>query len=898
MMKIQFIILLSLAVSPTIILSADWYIDTLHGSDSSSDGTNNTTPLQSFQTAVNLASNGDTIYVFPGIYHSSNNNSRIAFYGKSLVIESISGPLLTIIDCHGFNHGPIFQYEQDTSPRPVLRGLTIRNCGCVVGCGVFVIGQMSAPPLLDNMMVYNNIASLYGGAIYGYSNPSVVSTLPITLVNCVFRNNSAQIGASLYFSFMSRIEILSSQFIRNLATSTMFVVGSNVVLIQNSTWDSNNGGSIHLDTGGWLSLSFTNLTRNNALDTSTIYLIKTPFTITSCHFIQNTGFNGSCIHSSASTIISSSSISSSAISSSTFQNNIALSTGGALYFSKTFVSVDSTYFIRNKATVAAGAIYTNDGLQMDSCIWFGNSANKLGGSLLIESASTIIKPIIIRLSRFENSSATESGGAIHLAINTMLLLNDSNLISNKATNFGGAIATVGKSTALIIHGCFFMFNASPGQPHSALSSTITGLGGAIYHGGTGKLVVLNSQLNNNEAGTQGGAISIVSNTQYTLQSLTLARNIAVRGGGGGIALSPILAGVITNKTLDALRRTQICSDCIWTNNMGIDNQNDTGSLPAGIQWSTPNTGYPLQNAQSAQTYNVSVKLVDGFGNIGRDGGYNKTILVISTAYIVGGGGLILPNLTNGEGQFSIRLVGTPGQNYTISLFSVGTGLLVPTTYTFSFAQCTDRERKLPFVEQNSDAGLGSLLNTFLNSSNTALSYCEAIPDYSMSNTSVGAFSISCIILEILFIMMMVFAWRYREDRAIKQSSYWFCQLITFGCIIVLIPYLHITPTTNYCMLRIWCFHLGFTLAYGSLFWKTYRLHAIFFQKQLKKIGFIRDHELLQRLFIFILVDTFLLLLWTVWQSPYTITESYTCESVDAPIFYPLMTALKGMYALT
>jgi predicted outer membrane repeat protein len=870
-----------------------WYVSPA-GDDLSPDGTNATTPLASVQTAIHYCSSiGDTIQLFPGVYIVQGNNSHIQFYGKQITIESMNDiPSTTIFDCLGKNTGPVFQYRNGEGPTSVLRGFTIQNCICQAGCAVFI--SQDASPSFENMIFQNNVASVQGGAIYG----SLMQYL--SLLDCRLVNNSAQTGGAIYLTFATTVVIQSSNILQNTASQVagVFIGGSNSISIDTCIFDSNiassNYGALRVESSTLFTMINTNLTRNTSpLDGSGgISLFQTTFQIKSSRFEHNIGYNGSSIYAYQCVV------GLNIIESSSFANNNATNSGGAMYLLQSPVYVNSSIFTNNKALMSlGGAVYTNSLFKSDYSIWMNQFAAKSGGSLFMDGISTSM--LILFYNQFYNCTAYDTGGSIAIIGSSSFILNDTIFSFNIGINNGGAIYSSGKAS-IIIYRTIFNSNQSPGQPYSALAATLTGLGGGIAHSSTGKIIIVQSEFYNNVAGTSGGAICILSGS-YNLQSLIIEYNFALRGTGGGISLGAFMAAILfyqVNSTLSLVKDRICTNNCQWNGNIGAGNQNDTGSLPMSIQWSSAELGYPKDGAKSGQVYVVTVRLVDGFNQTFRDGGYNKTVLIISSAYLAGGGGLLLPNVTNGEGQFSLQLIGVPGNNYTIFLYATGLGTLLPTTYTFHFASCTDREKQLSYVEQNSGAGLGALINPLLNVSTPTLEICQPIMDYSMSTSAKNGFSFSGISFEFLFLGLLIFAWWFRNERSIIQSSYVFCQLINVGCILVLIPYLWMTTnlTPAQCTGRVWCFHLGFTLCYGSMFWKTYRLHSIFYQTSLKAI-IILDRDLLWKLGIFVLIDILLLLWWTIIQYPYYIHETLICQSDGAYLFYPLMTTLKGCLLL-
>ncbi|XP_064600252.1 gamma-aminobutyric acid type B receptor subunit 2-like [Liolophura sinensis] len=108
---------------------------------------------------------------------------------------------------------------------------------------------------------------------------------------------------------------------------------------------------------------------------------------------------------------------------------------------------------------------------------------------------------------------------------------------------------------------------------------------------------------------------------------------------------------------------------------------------------------------------------------------------------------------------------------------------------------------------------------------------------------------------ILTLSLLVFNIRFRNEKVIKMSSPNLNNLILTGgmlmYVVVLIAsldtkYLSMDAFTFFCNLRMWLVTLAFTVAFGSMFSKTWRVHQLFTNKSLER-KVIKD----SRLFIFV-----------------------------------------------
>ncbi|XP_073256267.1 gamma-aminobutyric acid type B receptor subunit 2-like [Porites lutea] len=123
---------------------------------------------------------------------------------------------------------------------------------------------------------------------------------------------------------------------------------------------------------------------------------------------------------------------------------------------------------------------------------------------------------------------------------------------------------------------------------------------------------------------------------------------------------------------------------------------------------------------------------------------------------------------------------------------------------------------------------------------------------------------------LLGVFFLLINFLYRERRIIKMSSPRLNNVIVAGCILTYFSVIlfgldgGLVPTKRYgqvCIARAWIMSIGFTLAFGAMFAKTWRVHAIFKSITPKK-KVIRDEHLFLIVAAFVLLDIFLLSLWT------------------------------------
>ena len=144
------------------------------------------------QAAIDDANDGDTIYVFPGIYNG-DGNWDIGFKGKAITVQSVD-PLdpyivsVTVIDCNTDPYddprcGFVFFDGEDANS--VLAGFTIihgrGSHGGAISCG-------SSSPTISYCVLTANSEPRYAGGIYLYDSNS-------TITNCTITDN---IGSGIY----------------------------------------------------------------------------------------------------------------------------------------------------------------------------------------------------------------------------------------------------------------------------------------------------------------------------------------------------------------------------------------------------------------------------------------------------------------------------------------------------------------------------------------------------------------------------------------------------------------------------------------------------------------------------------------------------------------------------
>ncbi|XP_052793069.1 gamma-aminobutyric acid type B receptor subunit 2-like [Mya arenaria] len=120
---------------------------------------------------------------------------------------------------------------------------------------------------------------------------------------------------------------------------------------------------------------------------------------------------------------------------------------------------------------------------------------------------------------------------------------------------------------------------------------------------------------------------------------------------------------------------------------------------------------------------------------------------------------------------------------------------------------------------------------------------------------------------------------YRNNKFVKLSSPNINNVLLFGCFLCYITVFIKTTGTHYtsvCEARTWCFCLGFTITFGSLFSKTWRVYRIFTNKKLLRMT-IKDYQLLGIIAILVGVLSVVLIIWEILYPHHIVTDYLTKE---------------------
>uniref|UniRef100_A0A6P7FDM5 Gamma-aminobutyric acid type B receptor subunit 2 isoform X1 n=1 Tax=Diabrotica virgifera virgifera TaxID=50390 RepID=A0A6P7FDM5_DIAVI len=173
---------------------------------------------------------------------------------------------------------------------------------------------------------------------------------------------------------------------------------------------------------------------------------------------------------------------------------------------------------------------------------------------------------------------------------------------------------------------------------------------------------------------------------------------------------------------------------------------------------------------------------------------------------------------------------------------------------------------------------------------------------------------------IMAIVFLAFNIKYRNQRYIKMSSPQLNNLIIIGCMLTYTSIIFLGLDSGLssidafpyiCTARAWTLMAGFSLAFGAMFSKTWRVHSIFTDVKLNK-KVIKDYQLFMVVGVLLVIDLAIMTTWQIadpfyrdtkqmerYQHPSNediiiIPENEYCASEHQTIFVGSIYAYKGL----
>ena len=391
-----FALILSAALS---VFSAEYYVDASQSDDTGS-ATNWATAKQTIQAAVDLTTDGDTVWVTNGVYDAGNaltpgysQTNRVCIT-NAITLCSVNGPEVTIIK---------------GAADPVST-----NGASAIRCVYLTTNAVLSGFTLTNGYTMSESAAVYdqGGGVYLHANAVVT--------NCVITGNGASGDGAGAYLFQG-------------GTLTHCLISENEAVI--------GGGGAFCNQGGTLNECM--LSNNHARAAGGVFFWKGGM-LNHCLLVENEGtVNGGGAFCKGGYI-----------SDCTFRGNSANYGGGAQCSSDAVIN--DSLFSNNHAVDSGsgsgygGGVHLSDEAKLNRCVLSGNSGRYGGGARFWDSTGALNNCLLIG-----NTANYAGAGADLFRSGT---LNGCALSGNSTINMGGGARVISFGT---LSNCIFRDNASP-----------------------------------------------------------------------------------------------------------------------------------------------------------------------------------------------------------------------------------------------------------------------------------------------------------------------------------------------------------------------------------------------------------------------------------------------------
>lgn len=152
----------------------------------------------------------------------------------------------------------------------------------------------------------------------------------------------------------------------------------------------------------------------------------------------------------------------------------------------------------------------------------------------------------------------------------------------------------------------------------------------------------------------------------------------------------------------------------------------------------------------------------------------------------------------------------------------------------------------------------------------------------------------------LVVIAMIFIAIHSKNRMIIAYSPLFCVLSLFGvaCILISTILMSLQPTSDRCTASVFLFNVGFTIAFGCVWSKTYRLWRIFGNPLLHMIS-ISNTLLFGIVVAFLAIDLIILIVWASVNGYRRDVGKYTsCMSDHSDVYVAILIGWKGVLVLS
>ncbi|KAM4585401.1 metabotropic glycine receptor [Odontesthes bonariensis] len=128
----------------------------------------------------------------------------------------------------------------------------------------------------------------------------------------------------------------------------------------------------------------------------------------------------------------------------------------------------------------------------------------------------------------------------------------------------------------------------------------------------------------------------------------------------------------------------------------------------------------------------------------------------------------------------------------------------------------------------------------------------------------GVLAIQGVFMFLIFVSMLV-AYQHRRNRRIRASGLLLLEMILFGSLLLYFPVfiLYFKPSTFRCILLRWVRMLGFSIVYGTITLKMYRVLKVFLSRTAQRVPYMSSLHLLRILGVMLMTVSWFLCAWTV-----------------------------------
>uniref|UniRef100_A0A3Q4BFS7 G-protein coupled receptors family 3 profile domain-containing protein n=1 Tax=Mola mola TaxID=94237 RepID=A0A3Q4BFS7_MOLML len=125
-------------------------------------------------------------------------------------------------------------------------------------------------------------------------------------------------------------------------------------------------------------------------------------------------------------------------------------------------------------------------------------------------------------------------------------------------------------------------------------------------------------------------------------------------------------------------------------------------------------------------------------------------------------------------------------------------------------------------------------------------------------------AIQGVFMFLIFVSMLV-AYRHRRNRRIRASGLLLLETILFGSLLLYFPVfiMYFKPSTFRCILLRWVRMLGFSIVYGTVTLKMYRVLKVFLSRTAQRVPYMSSLHLLRILGVMLMTVSWFLCAWTV-----------------------------------